>query len=64
MKGLWSLSVHLIGTSFKGSYELGRIIIDIIFFAVVIYARIRQPAQYKIRGAYGWIIYGVDILLV
>ncbi|OCK81696.1 hypothetical protein K432DRAFT_403557 [Lepidopterella palustris CBS 459.81] len=63
MKGLWALKVHLTGTSFKGNYELARIIIDIIFFVAIIYAWTRQPAREKKRKAYHGIIYSADILL-
>jgi hypothetical protein len=65
MKGIWWLSVHLDGTSFQDSYALARIIMDIIFFVFIVYARSRLSSQQSsTRNKFWQIRYGADVLIL
>jgi hypothetical protein len=64
MKGLWSLSVHLLGHSFHDQYAVARISLDIVFLCVIIYARTWQPTAHKFKKSFDGIRYGTDVLLL
>jgi hypothetical protein len=65
MKGIWWLSVHLEGTSFQDNYALARIILDIIFFVCIVYARSRLSSQQSsTRNKFWEIRYGADVLIL
>jgi hypothetical protein len=65
MKGIWWLSVHLEGTSFQDNYALARIIMDIIFFVCIAYARSRLSSQQSsTRNKFWEIRYGADVLIL
>lgn len=65
MKGIWWLSVHLEGTSFQDNYALARIILDIILFVCIVYARSRLSSQQSsTRNKFWEIRYGADVLIL
>ena len=65
MKGIWWLSVHLAGSSFQDGYALGRIIMDIIFFICIIYAKSRLASQQdSTKNKFWGIRYGADVLIL
>ena len=64
MRGIWSLPVHLIGGSFSNGYALARIIIDIIFFVLIIFPWTRLTYNSNIKDQFHKIIYGTHILLL
>jgi hypothetical protein len=60
MKGIWKLPVYLLGSSFKDSYALGRIIIDIISLIAITYAWSRLSSE---RSVINGVRYGANLLL-
>ncbi|KAF2192228.1 hypothetical protein K469DRAFT_307483 [Zopfia rhizophila CBS 207.26] len=63
MRGIVSIPTHLVGTSFKGHYELGRIVIDIIFFVAIFIAWIRQPAWHRTTKVYRFVLFSAHVVL-
>jgi hypothetical protein len=64
MKGLWLLSVPLLGKSFHDKFMVGRISIDIVFLCAIIFARTRQPRAKQFREPFDAIRYGTHILIL
>ena len=57
--------MQLEGSSFRDSYALARIIMDIIFFVGIAYARSRLSSQHNsTRNKFWEIRYGADVLLL
>jgi hypothetical protein len=62
MKGIWSLTTNLLGSSFRDGYAVARITINIIFLCVLSYVLARPPRGYKTKSSYDAIRYGTVIL--
>ena len=64
MRGIWLLQVQLIGTSFSNSYALARIIINIVFFVLIVFPWTRLKYNPKTKEKFNKIIYGAHLLLL
>jgi hypothetical protein len=64
MKGIWSFPVHLTGASFSNSYVLARIIIDIVFFVLILFSWTRLKYNANIKETFYKIRFGAHFLLL
>jgi hypothetical protein len=64
MEGIWLLPVHLTGYYFNNSYALARIIVDIIFFLLILLPWARLTHNSNIGDKFQKITYGAHILLL
>jgi len=63
MKGISTIHVHLLGSSFKDTSALAQIVIDIIILCVLIFAWNRLPEVESLGGAFWGVSMATNLLL-